>query len=81
MYPLNGVLRITQLKYVSLAYTNFRYCTKDFLVELYDISIFFHVWGGLSKCLSIQIKGTEVFVYGNETRYHQVVGLNEVVDL
>ena len=51
----------------------YRFCTKDFLFEVYDLSIVFHVWGGLDKCITIQTKGVEVFVYGNEEKYKQVV--------
>ena len=51
----------------------YRYCTKDFLVELFDLSIVFHVWGGIDKRLSIQAKGLEIFAYGNEEKYKQVV--------
>lgn len=51
----------------------YRLCTKDFLFEVYDLSIVFHVWGGLDKCITIQTKGVEVFVYGNEEKYKQVV--------
>lgn len=56
----------------------YRYCTQDFLVELFDVSIMFHVWGGIDKCLSIQAKGLEIFAYGNEEKYKQVVGLGSV---
>lgn len=33
------------------------------------------MWGGLDKSLSVQAKGMEVFVYGNEEKYRQVVGV------
>lgn len=42
---------------------------------MHELSIFFHVWGGLDKSLSVQAKGMEVFVYGNEEKYRQVVGV------
>lgn len=57
----------------TFVYSVYRYCTKDFLVELFDLSIVFHVWGGIDKCLSIQAKGLEIFAYGNEEKYKQVV--------
>ena len=56
----------------------YRYCTQDFLVELFDVSIMFHVWGGIDKCLSIQAKGLEIFAYGNEEKYKQVVVIGSV---
>lgn len=58
-----------------------RYCTKDYLLEVHELSVFFHIWGGLDKCLSIQAKGLEVFVYGNEEKYKQVVRLPVRIDV
>ncbi len=58
-----------------------RYCTKDYLFEVHELSVFFHIWGGLDKCLSIQAKGLEVFVYGNEEKYKQVVRLPVRIDV
>lgn len=72
-YPLNGVIRICKLKLSLWQFFMNRYCTQDYLFEVYDLSIVFHVWKGIDKCLTIQTKGVEVFVYGNEEKYKQVV--------
>lgn len=45
---------------------------------MFDVSIMFHVWGGIDKCLSIQAKGLEIFAYGNEEKYKQVVVMGSV---
>lgn len=51
------------------------------MFEVHELSVFFHIWGGLDKCLSIQAKGLEVFVYGNEEKYKQVVRLPVRIDM